>query len=470
MPNKLIARRIITLLLIAILAPTLSIRTHAQQSQGFIPNDPKYSPSWAAQLNLPLAWSEIQRIESTTGPVAQEVVVVILDDGVDCTHPDLASHCLPQYEKNFTGTTSTKRHGSGVASIIAAATNNAIGPASVGGLTDRVKFVSIQVIDANNQTTRDRILQGMQEALDLKLKQGLNIVAINCSLDGAGDNTGVVRSMLNSLKAQGIWVFGAAAGSTTGINLDTNPVAFPAGYAADPGSNVIAVAALDSDGQSVESHSNWGPVTVAFAEPGVNVPVVSFLDKMNGAASFSETSAATPHATAAYAVLRAYKTTDALEAAQRLKMGATMFQNLFGKVGYGRIDLYASLTMPTPPTSLAIWTESNSNRAVALESPMMVSMPFTLYNSHSLGSDTNTRVMLFAVNLDLLAGETASAVTAQTQNGQQLPVESVLPVPNLPWLKQVIIKLPDGLAAPSDLSVSITLHGFKSNQGVISLK
>ncbi len=57
--------------------------------------------------------------------------------------------------------------------------------------------------------------------------------------------------------------------------------------------------------------------------------------------------------------------------------------------------------------------------------------------------------MLFAINLDLLAGEDSSAVTAQAEDSQfntySLTVEFVGEVPNLDWVSQVVVKLPDNL-------------------------
>ncbi|OLE55400.1 MAG: hypothetical protein AUG51_02785 [Acidobacteria bacterium 13_1_20CM_3_53_8] len=461
----------IALLLIAFLLVVRIPKVTAQGLQEFVPNDPKYSSTWAHQLDLPLAWAEMQRIEQTTGPVGPDAVVLVFDGWINASHPDLSGHVLTQYNVDYTGEPTYEQqnhdHGSQVASVIIAGTNNGIGPTSVAGLSSHVKIVSVK-ISATNGTVGSPY-PGFQYALDLK-NQGVNVVAINCSFGGGGDDTATTRQWLQRLKAQGIYVFAAAGQQAGGGNLDTNTQLYPAQYGADFDSNVVAVAALDTDGVSISANSNFGPNTVAVAAPGVNVPVVSTLDPINGSANASGTSESAPEAAAAYALIRVYKEPDPFKAALRLKMGAVMLPNLFGKVGYGRVDVYNSLTMASPPSTLALLTEPNSNRALAFESPTMSAGSFPLHNDLTLGTDTNTRVMLFAMNLDLQPGETASAVTAQTQGGIQLPVESVLPVPNLPWLKQVIVKLPNGLASPGDISISITAHNITSNQGIISIR
>src|SRR5215510_14243314 len=90
-------------------------------------------------------------------------------------------------------------------------------------------------------------------------------------------------------------------------------------------------------------------------------------------------------------------------------------------------------------------TQSNSTRGVALESVSLKSEPFTLVTPVRFGVDNRTRITLFATNLTLLPGETASAIIADAQDAAlahyALTVESVGPVPEQPWLTQVVMRL-----------------------------
>src|SRR5215210_6460166 len=76
---------------------------------------------------------------------------------------------------------------------------------------------------------------------------------------------------------------------------------------------------------------------------------------------------------------------------------------------------FASLTAPTRRTtaqsaSPVLVSEAASTRAVALDASTRVREPFALTPPVSFGPDARTRVMLFAMNLHLAAGEDASVV------------------------------------------------------------
>jgi len=124
------------------------------------------------------------------------------------------------------------------------------------------------------------------------------------------------------------------------------------------------------------------------------------------------------------------------------------------------------------PAAPGLLTEDKSDRAIALDSVTMVRDPFALLTGNNFSLDGRRRLMLFATNLNLLPGETVSAVTAQAENSQHriysLPVEFVGKVPPYDWLTQVVVLLPDELA--NDVWVSINLRGVLSNKALISIK
>ena len=81
--------------------------------------------------------------------------------------------------------------------------------------------------------------------------------------------------------------------------------------------------------------------------------------------------------------------------------------------------------------------------------------------------------MLFAVNVELGAGETASVIEAQAEGagGQIFPltVESFGSVPNFGWLKQIVVKLPDQLAGSNEIRVSLRVRGTVGNTVIVKL-
>jgi uncharacterized delta-60 repeat protein len=122
----------------------------------------------------------------------------------------------------------------------------------------------------------------------------------------------------------------------------------------------------------------------------------------------------------------------------------------------------------------AILTEPNSERAIAFDSVTMMRDPFPISTNQNFSGDQHTRIMLFAINLELQPGEAFSVVTAQAEDSQHrvfpLPVEYVGKVPGFSWLSQVNVRLRDELANAGDVQVSISLRGVASNKALISIK
>jgi glucose/arabinose dehydrogenase len=144
--------------------------------------------------------------------------------------------------------------------------------------------------------------------------------------------------------------------------------------------------------------------------------------------------------------------------------------NAFGSVSSNE----ATLAITPGANAPRLLTEENTEQAISLNAVTMVRDPFPLLTTFNLSTDHRTRVALFAINADLLPVENSSAVTAQAEdpnhNFYPLPVEFVGKVPDLDWLTQVNVRLPDALANIDQVWVSITLHGMTSNKAFIRLK
>ncbi|MBE0479389.1 MAG: S8 family serine peptidase, partial [Dehalococcoidia bacterium] len=91
------------------------------------PNDPYFGAQWAlSKVQGPDAWTV------TTG--SRDIVIAILDTGIDSKHPDLAGKIVASV--NFTDSPTADynghNHGTHVAGVAAAVTNNGIGVAGMG--------------------------------------------------------------------------------------------------------------------------------------------------------------------------------------------------------------------------------------------------------------------------------------------------------------------------------------------------
>ncbi|MDX6575196.1 MAG: hypothetical protein QOE96_1149, partial [Blastocatellia bacterium] len=132
----------------------------------------------------------------------------------------------------------------------------------------------------------------------------------------------------------------------------------------------------------------------------------------------------------------------------------------------------ATLTVQPPPPILQ--TEENTDHAIAFDSVTMLRDPFLLTNSLNFSSDKRTRIMLFAVNLDLLPNEDSSAVTASAtdalSNAYPLTVEFVGAVPGLTSFTEVVLVLPGNLPAGQEVLVSLTWHVRISNKARIRIR
>ena len=119
----------------------------------------------------------------------------------------------------------------------------------------------------------------------------------------------------------------------------------------------------------------------------------------------------------------------------------------------------------TPPVLLS---RSDSTRAIALDSVTLKSEPFSPNASIQFGSDSRTRIAVFAMNLSLLAGEGANAFTSEIEDGSgkryPLKVEYVGRVPGFEGITMLILRLADDLGEVGDVLLRINLRGVSSNR------
>src|SRR5258708_20057024 len=111
-------------------------------------------------------------------------------------------------------------------------------------------------------------------------------------------------------------------------------------------------------------------------------------------------------------------------------------------------------------------SEETSARAVAVESVTQTREPFANRSQVTWGSDSRTRIMLFAMGVP--AGENASAVTADAEDGghniYHLTVEYAGAVPEQEWATSIIVRLSDQMADVGDVLIGISYHGVQSNR------
>lgn len=198
------------------------------------------------------------------------VKIAILDSGIDQNHEDLAGKVVDN--KNCTDSSMVDDlygHGTHVAGIAAAATNNSLGVAGVGY---NASLVNVKVLGDDGSGYYSWIASCLVWAADNGAK------VVNMSLGGSF-NSKTLEAAVNYAWDKGV-VLAAAAG-----NSGSSSRLYPAYY-----QNVIAVAATDQNDKkaSWSSFGSW----VDVAAPGVGIYSTW---KGNSYKNASGTSMATPH-------------------------------------------------------------------------------------------------------------------------------------------------------------------------------
>ena len=80
--------------------------------------------------------------------------------------------------------------------------------------------------------------------------------------------------------------------------------------------------------------------------------------------------------------------------------------------------LLAAVEANAQQTSPVLISQADSTRAIAFDSVTHRREPFTTTAEIAFGPDSATRIMLFAMSLQLQPGETATAVTADAEDAQ----------------------------------------------------
>jgi subtilisin family serine protease len=227
------------------------------------PDDPYYAGKWWwDNIQAPSAW------DVTTGSDA--VTIAVIDTGVDLDHPDLAAKIVPGYDFVNSDYDPDDDHGHGthVAGIAAAVTNNGAG---VAGLSWGARIMPLKVLNSSGDGSMFVVAEAIVYAAD----HGAQVV--NLSLGGIYTSD-TMASAIDYAHGQGVFI-AAAAG-----NHGDDTLLYPAAN-----EHVVGVAATDSfDARA--SFSNYG-THVDVAAPGVSI----YSTIMGGGYSYKNgTSMATP--------------------------------------------------------------------------------------------------------------------------------------------------------------------------------
>jgi subtilisin family serine protease len=288
-----------------------------------VPGSPQGKAS--ADIKAPSAWEETKGVET--------VIIAIVDTGVDLLHPDLKNKIKSSGRDVFNNdfdATDDHGHGTVVAGIAAAETNNNEG---IAGVAWNSKILPVKVTGKDGIGPEDKVAEGIRWAVD----NGANV--INLSM-GSEEPTFLIRDAMKYAYDKNV-VVAVSAGNSNG------PVHYPAAY----DDYVLAVAATDYNDNRT-SWSSYGP-QVDVAAPGDKVlgpyPVAltpaGFFPYLPG----TGTSFSAPHVAGLAALIKGLKPW--LKVADIMNVirysaddvNAAQFKGRDDYIGYGRINMEKAL-------------------------------------------------------------------------------------------------------------------------------
>lgn len=209
-----------------------------------IPNDPRYTYAWhLPRLECPAAWA------LTTG--SPGVIIAVLDTGCDPLHSDLAGKYVSgwNFYDNNSDSSDVYGHGTSVAGVAGAATNNGNGVASIAWGS---KIMPIRISAPDGSGSFSAMANGLTWAAD----RGARVANISYSVS----DSATVRSAAQYFLNRGGVVTVSAGNNGAVSSSPDNPY-------------VLTVSATDQN-DLIASWSNRGS-NIDLAAPGVNIYTTS---------------------------------------------------------------------------------------------------------------------------------------------------------------------------------------------------
>jgi subtilisin family serine protease len=260
-----------------------------------IPNDPSFTKQWGmnntgqvilngeagkpdADIDMTEAW------DITRG--SPDIIIAVVDTGVDLAHPDLASKLVPGY--NFTSPGSQPQddsgHGTHVVGIVAAGTNNTVG---VAGVCWECRIMPLKAM-SNTSGSIDTVSNAIRYAVD----KGAHV--INLSLGGPSGS----QTLLNAVRYAYLANVPIVAAMMNEAKTNPNTIYYPAAYP-----ETIAVGSTDkmdlrSDFSSYGSH-------IDLSAPGSEILSTYWVSPNSHSYAYMwGTSMATPHVAGVIGLMR----------------------------------------------------------------------------------------------------------------------------------------------------------------------
>jgi subtilisin family serine protease len=289
-----------------------------------IPNDPRYTADeqWGLKkIEAEDAWNE------TKG--SDNVVIAVLDTGVDADHEDLYEKVMVSEGYNTidnnNDTSDVYGHGTHVSGIAAGISNNYKG---IAGIAWNSPILPVKVLSDSGDGSDFTIASGILYSVNWDLSHSNKRVVINMSLGGTGYST-VMQDAVNFAIDNNVPIVASMGNDYKSV------YSYPA---ACQGAIAVGATSYEDKKASFSTTGNW----ISVSAPGLDI----LSSVPNGYERWDGTSMAAPHVTGAVAlILSLYPNMSPAEVKTQLEetaddLGTAGFDIHFG---YGRINLNNAL-------------------------------------------------------------------------------------------------------------------------------
>ena len=363
------------------------------------PNDPGWGNQWGpAKIRCPEAW------DIFTGN--DDVIIAVIDTGVDYNHPDLAGKVIKGYDfcNNDDDPMDDYGHGTHCSGIASAIGNNGVG---IAGVTWGAKVLAVKFLNSGGSGSYANGAAAIIYAAD----HGANV--LSNSWGGSGDSQ-AVHDAVDYAWNHGC-LFVAAAGNTGGGLL------YPALFA-----NAMAVSATDS-GDNLADFSSRGD-KIEVAAPGVGVystlPGGSY-------ASWSGTSMACPHVAGLAGLIMSYNRDKTSAEVRQIICASAKDLGTPGRdpnFGFGRIDAYQALIL----TGMLPWPMFHHDARRTGKSSYSGPVVPLLKWSYRTGSDVSSSAAISATDTVYVGSENNTLYSLNSVGALLWSYAASEPIPSSP--------------------------------------
>lgn len=335
-----------------------------------LPNDISFSLQWglsntgqAVNGAAGLSGADISATRAwRTHTGSRQVVVAVIDTGIDYLHPDLQANIWQNPKESVNGNDDDGNgkiddvrgwnfvansadpvdddidgHGTHVAGIIGAVGDNGTG---ISGVSWQVSLMPLKVLDANG----DGSLAHIVAAIDYAIDAGAHIINASYAFRCGAAASNAEREALERARSAGLLV--VAAAGNDGCNNDQQPT-YPASHALNHMLSVGATDSTDSRAFFKSGSSSYGAHTVHLFAPGKHIYSTVRQVLSGGYAFESGTSMASPHVSGAAALVKAANPALSMrEVREVLLLSVTELQALNSRaVTSGRLNVGQAIAM-----------------------------------------------------------------------------------------------------------------------------